>query len=118
LNASCQEELREKERVLKELTAEADSTSSQLHGLQTVLTAKTAQCNRLEGEARQLEWQLKQAAAAAAAEQEGLKGEVAALSQHMEQVEGQLVAVQQLEQEQQVQLTAVRAKVRPTVMIG
>jgi chromosome segregation ATPase len=116
---SCryQEELREKERALKELTAEADSTASQLHGLQTVLTAKTAQCNRLEAEARQLERQLKQTLAAAAAEQEVLRGEVAAMSQRVAEAEAQLTAVQQREQEQQAQLTAVRAKVSPTLTV-
>jgi chromosome segregation ATPase len=118
VDAACQEELREKERALRELAAEADSASSQLHGLQTVLTAKTAQCNRLEADARQLERQLKQAAAAAAAEQEGLRGEVAVMSQRVAALEGQLVAAQQREQEQQAQLTAVRSKVSLAVKFG
>lgn len=108
----CQEELRDKERAVKDLAAEADSASSQLHGLQTVLTAKTAQCNRLEAEARQVERQLKQVQAAAAAEQEGLRGEMGALSGRVGELEGQVVAAQQREAEQQAQLVAVRAKVR------
>jgi chromosome segregation ATPase len=112
LPCCCQEELRDKERAVKELTAEADSASSQLHGLQTVLTAKTAQCNRLEAEARQLERQLKQAQSAAAAEQEGLRAGMELLSGRVAEMEGQLAAAQQREQEQQVQLVAVRAKVR------
>jgi predicted nucleic acid-binding Zn-ribbon protein len=79
-----------------------------------VLTAKTAQCNRLEVEARQLERQLKQAqaAAAAAAEQEGLRQEMQLLSQRVEELHGQVMTGQQREQEQQAQLVAVRAKVR------
>jgi hypothetical protein len=49
-----QEELREKDKLVKELQAAVKLAENQVHGLQTVMVTKNAANHRLEAELRQV----------------------------------------------------------------
>jgi hypothetical protein len=52
--ACDQEELREKDKLVKELQAAVKQSENQVHGLQTVMVTKNAANHRLEAELRQV----------------------------------------------------------------
>lgn len=109
--AALQEELRDREKQVKELTTALSKAESQLHGLQTVLQAKTGAYNRLDSEMSKLERQLKHVQAAATADADGYRQQLGILSERVLQLEGQVSAGQQREQQLQVDLVTVRTKV-------
>lgn len=106
-----QEELKDKDKQIKELTAAASRIEGQLHGLQTVLAAKTCTCNRLETEMSKVDRQLKQVQAAAAADAEGYKQQLGVLSERVLQLEEQQSVSEHKEQQLMVEASALRAKV-------
>lgn len=107
-----QDEVREKDKQVKELTSALAQADSQLHGLQTVLAAKTGACNRLDSEMSKLERHLKQVQATADADGDGYRQQLEILSERVLQLEHQLSITRQREQQLQLDLQAKETKVR------
>lgn len=97
---------------MSELTATNSRLGDQLHGLQTLLSTKAAQARRMDMEAKQLAKQLKQAEAAAAADQQELNVQLGQLSERAVELQGEVAAGQAREQALQHQLVMARDKVR------
>lgn len=108
---SLQEELREREQQVSSLTADSSCLEVQLEGLQTILVTKVSQCNRLGKELKEAHRELKQAEAAAAADQLALGQQLEQLRENVVQLEDALAASQEREQQAAMQLAATRAKV-------
>jgi hypothetical protein len=97
-------------RRVNELAAANSRLEAHLHGLQTLVSAKTAQANRLCGEVKQLAKQLRQAEAAAAADLGQVRAQLSHSSERAAQLEAALLAAQLREQHLQAQLLGARSK--------
>lgn len=111
LCAHVQDELREREQEVASLSMTVKQYELQIDGLQTILSAKVCQCNRVATELKDVSKQLRQSEAAAVSEHAAMTLQIQQLSEEVTEAQEDLADGVKREQQLQAQLAATRAKV-------